>query len=335
MITENLMTWQSSLPTWQQALRDSVRDPRELLALVNLPEHLLKDTVWENPRFQLRVPRGYVARMKKADINDPLLQQVLPLQAEQLPFPNFTTDPVGDNAASRGAGLLHKYRGRVLIIVTAACAIHCRYCFRQHYDYSEGLGSQLNAIYEYIQADPSIHEVILSGGDPLSVKDSRLADLIKVLSNIQHVQRLRIHSRLPIVLPERITPELIHCLTHTRLQTVMVVHANHAYELNSPVATALHQMAQAGISLLNQTVLLRGVNDNVNSLVQLQERLFKYRVLPYYLHLLDRVQGAGHFEVLEAEALALMTALREHLPGYLVPRLVREVAGMGYKLPVL
>lgn len=334
MITENLITWQSRLPTWQQALQNAVRDPLELLALLELPPDLLQDRVWENPRFQLRVPRGYVARMQKGDIHDPLLRQVLPLQAEQLPFANFTTDPVGDNAASKGAGLLHKYQGRVLIIVTAACAIHCRYCFRQHYDYRDNNSSELQNIYNYIQADNSIHEVILSGGDPLSVKDSRLLELINLLATIPHLQRLRIHSRLPIVLPERVTPELITALTQTRLQTIMVVHANHAAELDNSVADALRKLADAGMTLLNQAVLLRGVNADVESLVQLHERLFEQRVVPYYLHLLDRVQGAGHFEVSETEALELIAAMRERLSGYLVPRLVREVAGLGYKLPV-
>lgn len=334
MITENLITWQSRLPTWQQALQNAVRDPQELLTLLELPTTLLQDTIWENPRFQLRVPRGYVARMQTGNIHDPLLRQVLPLQAEQVPFENFTTDPVGDNAASKGAGLLHKYQGRVLIIVTAACAIHCRYCFRQHYDYSENHGAHLQSIYDYIQSNSSIHEVILSGGDPLSVKDSRLLELINLLASIPHLQRLRIHSRLPIVLPERITPELLMALTQTRLQTIMVVHANHAAELDENVAQALQKLADAGITLLNQAVLLRGVNADVESLVQLHERLFEQRVVPYYLHLLDRVQGAGHFDVSETEALGFIAAMRERLSGYLVPRLVREVAGLGYKLPV-
>ncbi|MEN9460754.1 MAG: beta-lysylation protein EpmB [Pseudomonadota bacterium] len=334
MITENLITWQSRLPTWQQSLQNAVRDPQELLTLLELPPNLLQDTVWENPRFHLRVPRGYVARMQKGNIHDPLLRQVLPLQAEQLPFANFTTDPVGDNAASKGSGLLHKYQGRVLIIVTAACAIHCRYCFRQHYDYRENNSSELQNIYNYIQADNSIHEVILSGGDPLSVKDSRLVELINLLASIPHLQRLRIHSRLPIVLPERVTPELITALTQTRLQTIMVVHANHAAELDNSVAQALQKLANAGITLFNQAVLLRGVNADVESLVQLHERLFEQRVVPYYLHLLDRVQGAGHFEVSETAALSLIETMRERLSGYLVPRLVREVTGLGYKSPV-
>jgi EF-P beta-lysylation protein EpmB len=271
--------------------------------------------------------------MRKGDPNDPLLRQVLPIAEEQKQSPTFSLDPTGDKLAEKVPNLLAKYSGRVLLIVTGACAIHCRYCFRQHYNYPTG--QSLLAAVEFIQADSSITEVILSGGDPLTWTDSRLAEFIYQLAQILHLQRLRLHTRLPIVLPQRVTDELLNQLTQTRLQPIMVVHANHANEIDESVGYSLQRLVAAGVTVLNQSVLLRGVNDNAAHLINLSEILFNYRVLPYYLHRLDRVQGSTHFEVSKVAALHLLEQMRIALPGYLVPRLVQEVAGMAYKQPIL
>jgi len=321
---------------WQKALSQAVRDPAELLELLTLPKELLPAAQLAAARFPLRVPLGYVARMEKGNPTDPLLRQVLPLGEELLTAEGFSDDPVGDQAAMAIPGLLHKYAGRVLLITTAACGIHCRYCFRRHFPYPEAKAARQDwqPALDYIAADASIHEVILSGGDPLSLSDQRLARLVDQLAAIPHVQRLRLHTRQVIVLPERVDTGLLSWLTSCRLQTVMVVHTNHANEINDQVAIALQQLAAANISLLNQAVLLRGVNDEVNALVALSERLFENRVLPYYLHQLDRVQGAQHFEVSDQRAIALIQQLRDQLPGYLVPRLVREMAGKSSKIPI-
>ena len=334
MITETLMTWQTMSTDWQRELRQAIYDTRHLLELLELSHDELAPALSTKQHFGLRVPRGYVAKMRKGDPQDPLLRQVLPLAKETEQLPHFNTDPTGDIAAEQVPGLLQKYQGRVLLITTGACAIHCRYCFRQYYAYNASKPILNQTVFDAIQADASITEVILSGGDPLSRLDSKLADLAQRLANIPHVQRLRLHTRLPIVLPERVNDELLAWLTGTRLQPVVVVHANHANEIDTHVNQALQKLVAAGITVLNQSVLLRGVNDNVAALIALSEALFSNRVLPYYLHLLDRVQGAAHFEVAEETALELLKSMREALPGYLVPKLVREVAGMPYKQPL-
>jgi EF-P beta-lysylation protein EpmB len=333
MITEMLTRWQTTPTDWQHELRQAIRDPMQLLQLLDLSPSQLAQPLVLKPGFALRVPRSYVARMRKGDPDDPLLRQVLPVTAEQKQLPTFSLDPTGDKLAEKVPSLLAKYSGRVLLIVTGACAIHCRYCFRQHYNYSTG--QSLLAAVEFIQADSSIAEVILSGGDPLTWTDNRLAELIHQLAQIPHLQRLRLHTRLPIVLPQRVTPELLKGLTQTRLQPLMVIHTNHANEIDESVGYGLQRLVTAGITVLNQSVLLRGVNANATALINLSEMLFNYRVLPYYLHLLDRVQGATHFEVPKAAALDLLAQMRIALPGYLVPQLVQEVAGMAYKQPIL
>jgi EF-P beta-lysylation protein EpmB len=321
---------------WRKALSQSVRDPAELLELLALPRELLPAARRAAARFPLRVPRGYVARMEKGNPADPLLRQVLPLSEELLSTEDFSDDPVGDLAAMAMPGLLHKYAGRVLLITTAACGIHCRYCFRRHFPYTEARAAtdDWQPALDYIAADASLREVILSGGDPLSLSDQRLARLVGHIAAIPHVKRLRLHTRQVIVLPERVDTELLNWLGDCRLQIVMVVHTNHANEINDEVAAALRRLAATNISLLNQAVLLRGVNDEVNELAALSERLFENRVLPYYLHQLDRVQGAQHFEVSDALAIELIKQLRERLAGYLVPRLVREQAGEYSKIPI-
>ncbi|HLA74703.1 MAG TPA: EF-P beta-lysylation protein EpmB [Gammaproteobacteria bacterium] len=334
MIPRTPASWQTT--TWQNELAQAISDPTKLLQALDLPPSLLGSALTSAQVFPLRVPRGYVARMQKGDPHDPLLRQVLPLAQESLAVPGFSLDAVGDLAAMAAPGLLHKYHGRVLLVTTGACAIHCRYCFRRHFPYAEANPAleQWGHSLDYIRADPSIKEVILSGGDPLSLSDARLASLVERLAAIPHLKYLRIHTRLPIVLPERITDELLHWLTGTRLKPTLVIHANHANELDHAVRYALGQLTARGVVLLNQSVLLRGVNDSSTALAALSEALFDAGVLPYYLHLLDKVQGAAHFEVPVAEACALMEQLRATLPGYLVPRLVREQAGADSKLPV-
>lgn len=283
--------------------------------------------------FPLLVPRGYAARMRFGDATDPLLRQVLPTRDEYDPAAGFATDPVGDLAAQQQPGLLHKYRGRVLLVLTGACAVNCRYCFRRHYPYAESSAGprQWHAAVEAIAADRSIAEVILSGGDPLVLDDGLLAELAAAIGAIEHVRRLRIHTRLPVVIPERVTAPLTDWIAQTRLATVVVIHANHANELDHTVAAALKRLAASGALLLNQAVLLRGVNDSLAAQRDLCERLVELGVMPYYLHQLDRVQGAAHFEVPLAEGLEIVRQLRAALPGYLVPRYVQEVAGEANK----
>ena len=320
-------------PNWRAELARAVADPAELVRLLDLDPALLPQARAAARAFPLRVPRGFVARMRRGDAHDPLLRQVLPLGAELETQAGFVADPTGDLAVARAPGLLIKYQGRALIVATGACAVHCRYCFRRHFPYAgenpraDGWRAALAAI----AADPSIDEVILSGGDPLSLSDLRLGELVGELAALSQLKRLRIHTRHPVVLPERVDDALLGWLAPLRLQKVVVLHANHAQELDADVAAACARLRDAGATLLNQSVLLRGVNDDVAALAALSERLFAIGVLPYYLHQLDRVAGAAHFEVPDREALALHSALGARLPGYLLPRLVREVAGAPAK----
>jgi len=324
------------MPAWQAALAQAVTDPQELLALLELGPEWLAAAQAASRLFPLRVPRGFVARMRRRDAQDPLLRQVLPLAEELLAADGYSADPVGDLAAMAVPGVLHKYQGRVLLTATGACAVHCRYCFRRHFPYAEANASvdRWQSALAYIAADSSIREVILSGGDPLTLSDRRLAELAQALDDIPHVERLRLHTRLPVVLPERVTAELNAWLAASRLQKVVVIHANHAQELGDSVRQACAGLRAAGVTLLNQTVLLKGVNDSVPALQALSEALFAIGVLPYYLHCLDRVQGAAHFDVSEPRARELHAALIAALPGYLVPRLVRELPGAPGKTPV-
>lgn len=324
-------------PQWQNALRDAVRSPAELLELLGLPRSLLDTSPRAAHSFPLRVPRAYVARMRRHDPDDPLLRQVLPLAAEDDDSAGYGPDPVGDLPALAAPGVLHKYRGRALLVTTGACGVHCRYCFRRHFPYGDANPTvdQWRPALAYIASDTTISEVILSGGDPLSLPDARLAELIEQLAALPHVRRLRVHTRLPIVLPERVDDGLCAWLAATPLQKVVVVHANHANEIDTATAAALGRLRGCGATLLNQSVLLRGVNDAVASLADLSEALFAAGVLPYYLHLLDKVRGAAHFDVTETEAVRLVTELRSRLPGYLVPRLVREIAGEASKRPIM
>ena len=314
---------------WRQAWRASVRDPRELLALLGLEEDAAAVPAEAVAAFALRVPRGFVARMRPGDRHDPLLRQVLPLADELRTVPGFGLDAVGDAAAKKARGVIHKYAGRALLVATGSCAVNCRYCFRRHFPYAEetaATGAWADAVAA-IAADPGITEVILSGGDPLSLATGKLAELTARLRDVPHVRRLRIHSRLPVVLPERVDGELLDWLRGLPWPVAVVVHANHANEFDATVDAAMADLRGTGATLLNQAVLLAGVNDTVDALAELCERGFQAGVLPYYLHQLDRVAGTAHFEVDDDRARTLHAALVARLPGYLVPRLVRELPG--------
>ncbi len=319
---------------WQAELRLAVRSGAELRRRLELPqEEAATGSVEDFPVF---VPPSYMGRIRPGDLADPLLRQVLPVDAELNEVEGFSRDPVGDAAATLQAGVLQKYAGRALLITTGVCAVHCRYCFRRHFPYEESPHSEAawDQALASIASDETIHEVILSGGDPLMLVDSRLASLAEKIATIPHVVRLRIHTRLPIMIPSRITGELVEWLTGSRLTPIMVIHANHAQELDNEVASAMARLQQAGVMLLNQAVLLRGVNDSVDAQAALGERLIAIGVVPYYLHQLDRVQRAAHFEVPIAEGQEIVAALRARLPGYAVPRYVQEIAGELSKIVI-
>ncbi len=335
MIARTCPTWQTS--DWQNELAQAIRDPEELLKRLNLSQEQLPAMRQASEQFPLRVTESYLSRIRPGDPQDPLLLQILPKGDELLAVEGFGRNPVGDQQAMAVPGLLHKYHGRCLLIATAACALHCRYCFRRHFPYQESrLDSlSLQRALDYITADNTLEEVILSGGDPLSLSDQRLEELISQLESISHVKRLRIHTRQPVALPSRITNPLLSLLTRSRLQIVMVLHFNHANEFNQEVATAMERLANSRITLLNQSVLLKGVNDRVDILKKLSNTLFDNGIIPYYIHLLDKVAGAAHFDIKENEAKMLLEKLRAELPGYLVPQLVRETPGEPNKTPVI
>ena len=322
--------------SWKKVLSDSVTAPEELLEILGLPKSLLPGAINGSHSFSMRIPRPYIDRMIQGDQHDPLLRQVLPLGEECEEVSGFSLDPLAEQSQNPTEGIIHKYQGRLLLIVSGACAINCRFCFRRHFPYGDnqlGGDSWIQAV-EYIRSQESIHEVILSGGDPLAATDNRLARMVDALSDIPHVKTLRVHTRLPIVIPQRVTEEMIQWFCGGRLNPVMVIHCNHANEIDEQVERSLQKLREAGATLLNQTVLLRGVNDTSESLAALSHTLFNAGVLPYYLHLLDRVQGAAHFDVPEEKAKVLINELMHQCPGYLVPRLVREVAGEASKTPI-
>ncbi len=320
------------VPAWQAELARGYSRVTDLLEALDLTAGQCGVQATATSRFPLRVPRGFAARMRPGDPRDPLLLQVLPAQAEEEVVPGFTTDPVGDLASLRAPGLLHKYAGRALLITTGACAIHCRYCFRQAFPYSEH--HELDAALATIAADESLHEVILSGGDPLVLGERRLGDLLSSLAAIPHVERIRLHTRVPVVLPERVDDTLLRQLGNLPTPVVVVIHANHARELDASVVAALRSLAGVCAALLNQSVLLRGINSSAGALRELSVALFRAGVLPYYLHQLDPVEGAARFAVPDEEARQLVASLAATLPGYLVPRLVREIGGRSAKTPL-
>lgn len=321
--------------SWQRELAQAIDTPEALIEALELDPRLAPAARAASRGFRLRVPWSYVRRMRRGDPHDPLLRQVLPLEDELAGVPGFVADPLGERAALAAPGLLQKYRGRALLIATPACAVHCRYCFRREFPYAEQSdGPRWQEALAQIERDRSIEEVILSGGDPLALSDGRLAALYGELARIAHLRRLRIHTRLPIVLPARIDAGFLEGLAGIGRPVVMVLHANHPNEIDDEVRAACAALRSAAVTLLNQTVLLRGVNDDVETLAALSARLFDAGVLPYYLHVLDRVRGVAHFEVDEARARLIAGDLAASLPGYLVPRLVREQAGAPAKVPI-
>lgn len=320
-------------PRWQRLMAESITRPADLLAALDLDPALPALEAERLRDFPIRVPRGFVARMQRGNPADPLFLQVWPSTLEADAVPGFTTDAVGDLAKLKGGGLIHKYAGRALVVTTGACAINCRYCFRRHFPYGDALASRghWRATLDELDADHSIEEVILSGGDPLALADDKLAEFVASLDARPWIRRLRLHTRVPVVLPERVDEPLLDWLGKTRLQKVVVLHINHANEIDEAVADACAKLRAAGATVLNQAVLLRDVNDSADAQARLSERCFAAGVLPYYLFVLDRVAGAAHFDVSESQAQALMQTLAARLPGYLVPRLVREIAGQPAK----
>ena len=338
MITASPQTRHPTSIRWQTDMAQAITSADELVQALGLDPALIAPACLAAAKFGLRVPLGYVARMRRGDPNDPLLRQVLPIAAEGDDVADFGPDPVGEQSARRAPGLLQKYRGRALLITTSACAIHCRYCFRREFPYSEQTSPNLEHATRFREAldeiagDPSLEEIILSGGDPLSLSDSRLTALTDELAKIPHIRRLRLHTRQPVVLPSRVDAGLLAWLERLPWPVVFVLHSNHANEIDETVRAACARLKEHGATLLNQTVLLKGINDDADVLADLSRALFEAGVLPYYLHVLDRVSGAAHFDLPEARAQQLAGELSARMPGYLVPRLVREVEGAPAKL---
>ncbi|UDM08599.1 EF-P beta-lysylation protein EpmB [Halomonas sp. NyZ770] len=322
--------------SWQRQLSRAIRDPQTLCQRLGLDAQWQQEAQAGHRLFDICVPEAYLSRIAPNDPSDPLLRQVLPLAEEALSPPGYVTDPLEEAEHRPAKGLIHKYTNRVLLIASPACAINCRYCFRRHFPYQEHAPSraQWQEALGYIRQDSAIREVILSGGDPLAANDRQLSWLVAQLEEIPHLQRLRLHTRLPVVIPDRVDDHLLGWLGNTRLQKVMVLHINHANEIDQAVVAACARLKQAGVTLLNQSVLLRDINDDVTTLTTLSERLFEAGILPYYLHAFDPVQGAAHYDVTDERAKALVQQLLEHLPGFLMPRLVREVPGRMSKTPL-
>lgn len=322
-------TLNTDMLPWQQELSNLITDPDELLKILGLDSGAFGATAGKLQGFPLKVPRPFVARMKHGDARDPLLLQVMPSVRELDDTPGYGFDPLSEADFNPHPGVLHKYQGRILVLAAPHCAVHCRYCFRRHFPYSEHIpGRQIwEQSLQWLAGQPDINEVIYSGGDPLAASDKHLAWLTNRISEIPHVGRLRIHSRTPVMIPSRVDDNLLTWLNDTRLQKVMVVHCNHANEIDDQVMQAMRRLRAANVTLLNQSVLLRGVNDSADALAGLSEALFAAGVLPYYLHVLDKVQGVAHFDVDETIAIALTNELKARLPGYLVPKLVREIPG--------
>ena len=319
------------MKAWQRILADSLTTSNQLLSRLGLTDQV--QSVDQSPDFPVRVPEPFVTRMVPGDPHDPLLRQVLAVADERHAMPGFVKDPL-DELEGPMPGVLHKYRSRVLVIYRGGCAINCRYCFRRHFPYQENTltARDIDGLVSYLKAHPEVNEVILSGGDPLMADDQALSGLFVRLESVSSIHRLRIHTRLPIVIPERVTDLLCQAIATTALPVVMVLHSNHANEIDQSVMDAVSQLRAVCRSVLNQSVILKGINDSADVLIALSERLFEAGIDPYYLNVLDRVSGAHHFDVSDLEVAALHQALLNALPGYLVPKLVREVPGIGHKV---
>ncbi|NVK22412.1 MAG: EF-P beta-lysylation protein EpmB [Kangiellaceae bacterium] len=330
ILPRNEAYWQEN--EWKKLLSSAISSPIELLQLLEIDIDTLPYTIDVEQQFAQRVPIPFVERMQKGNPYDPLLLQILPLSEENQKVSGFVSDPLQEHEGA-SPGLLHKYNSRVLMMLATSCAINCRYCFRREFPYSKHNAGKAGwrEAFSYIAEHSEINEVILSGGDPLMVKDSYLQEFVEQLEGIKHVKRLRIHTRLPLVIPQRVTQQLVEILSKTRLQSVVVMHINHPQEIDLSVKKAMHRLNSAGVTLLNQSVLLNNINDDVDTLARLSEALFDCNILPYYLHLLDRVSGVHHFEVTEQNAVQIMQDLQTKLAGFLVPKLVREQAGKSSK----
>ncbi len=334
----NLLAFQraeinSSGKSWQKTLQECITDVDTLFQILELPASLKPGARTASQLFPLKVPRRYLSLIEKANPHDPLLRQILPLQEEHVSAKGFTADPLQELRYMDSPGMIQKYHGRLLLTLTGTCAVNCRYCFRRQFPYSDanpGNKHWQNSLSQ-IRANPELSEIIFSGGDPLLVNDKKLASLLNDLSAIKHVKRLRIHSRIPIFLPERITNRLINALTSTSLSIVLVIHSNHPKELDTHVANGLAMLKNSGITLLNQSVMLKGVNDQASVLIELSERLFEMGVLPYYLHLLDRVSGTTHFDLPMDRVRCIYQEMLAALPGYLIPKLARDAPGQRNK----
>ena len=326
----------SSRADWQKQLASAYKDPAALGHALQLPESWIAKHAPARQLFPMLVPRHFASLMNPRDLDDPLLRQVWPQADEFNDVAGYGTDPLGEANVSAQPGVLHKYKSRLLVILRGGCAVNCRYCFRRHFPYSEHKfgRQQLADLVAYLEKHPDINEVILSGGDPLMASDANISALLDAIESLPQLQRIRLHSRLPVVVPARLTHGLAQRLRSSRLQAILVIHANHPNELSTALGHGLAIWREAGIHLLNQSVLLKGVNDSADTLVRLSEALFKMNVLPYYLHQLDKVAGASHFAVDDTQATALIERLQIELPGFLVPKLVREIAGELSKTPV-
>jgi EF-P beta-lysylation protein EpmB len=318
---------------WQTALAKAISEPAELIRALDLDPSFVEQAQLSHQQFKLRVPLSYVQKIEKGNPNDPLLKQILPISEELKITPGYSKDPLAEQQANKVPGLLHKYPSRILLTVTSACAINCRYCFRRHFAYDDNKLSKTNIeqVLNYLTQHPEINEVIYSGGDPLIASDDYLANLSQQITAIPSIKRLRIHSRMAITLPERITAELCNWLSALPVPAILVTHCNHPNELDQETINNMQRLKEAGVTLLNQTVLLKGVNDNADTLTALSEKLFASNILPYYLHLLDKVEGAAHFDLPLEKAKRLYSELQRRLPGFLVPKLARETPGKLHK----
>ncbi|WWO97156.1 MAG: EF-P beta-lysylation protein EpmB [Candidatus Dasytiphilus stammeri] len=322
---------------WLQQLSDVVTEPKQLLQILKLDNnHSLLEVLKVRKLFPLRVPRTFIARMRLSDPSDPLLLQVLITQQELMTVPSYTTDPLQEINYIACPGLIHKYYNRALLLVKNSCAVHCRYCFRRYFPYQQNYLTKKNffSIVQYLHKHSEIEEIIFSGGDPLLAKDYELDRIISQLENIPHLKRLRIHTRLPVVIPSRITKNLCQILANTKFIIILVTHINHHQEIDHTLHSSMYSLKKAGVTLLNQSVLLRGINDNSHKLAKLSNALFNIGILPYYLNMLDKVQGTSHFAVSEEQAKVIMRDLFSRVSGYLVPTLIREENGKKSKIPI-
>jgi EF-P beta-lysylation protein EpmB len=332
-LTQPVLIQTTSESSWQEILAGTIKNTEDLCRQLKLERDALPANHPLLKNFPVRVPAPFLSRMETGNPYDPLLLQVFPGTAEADNVSGFNLDPLEESSANPLPGILHKYKGRALLLVTSSCAVHCRYCFRRHFPYADNQPGRQHwkKSLDYIANDTSLSEIIFSGGDSLTLPDAYLGWFIDELSRIDHVKRIRFHTRLPVMIPQRITDSLCTLLANPRFRTILVLHSNHPREFDIEVDEACRKLKNAGVLLLNQSVLLKGINDSPKTLAALSERLFTAGVMPYYLHLLDRVTGAAHFEVNEKEASGLMKELQAVLPGYLVPKLVREIPGESAK----